>query len=94
MAAAASVHAATATDEVAGNAGTYATTDVVRRSPAGSAIEFAVDYAAGTCRVAFYTPAAVSGGFVESPDATPVRFGALCERPFAPTNASNVKHTQ
>jgi hypothetical protein len=27
----------------------------------------AVDYAAGTCRVAFYTPAAVAGGFVETP---------------------------
>jgi hypothetical protein len=26
-----------------------------------------VDYAAGTCRVAFYTPAAVGGGFVEAP---------------------------
>jgi hypothetical protein len=29
----------------------------------------AVDYAAGTCRVAFYTPAAVAGGFVEAPHA-------------------------
>jgi hypothetical protein len=34
---------------------------------AGGAVEFAVDYAAGTCRVAFYTPAAVAGGFVEAP---------------------------
>jgi hypothetical protein len=30
-------------------------------------VEFAVDYAAGTCRVAFYTPAVVAGGFVEAP---------------------------
>jgi hypothetical protein len=30
-------------------------------------VEFAVDYAAGTCRVAFYAPGAVSGGFVEAP---------------------------
>jgi hypothetical protein len=37
--------------------------------PAGSAVEFAVDYAADTCRVAFYTPAAVAGGFVEAPHA-------------------------
>jgi hypothetical protein len=28
-----------------------------------------VDYAAGTCRVAFYTPAAVAGGFAEAPHA-------------------------
>jgi hypothetical protein len=33
------------------------------------AVEFAVDYAAGTCRVAFYTPAAVAGGFVKPPHA-------------------------
>jgi hypothetical protein len=32
-------------------------------------VEFAVDYDAGTCRVAFYTPAAVAGGFVEAPHA-------------------------
>jgi hypothetical protein len=32
-------------------------------------VEFAVDYAAGTCRVAFYTPAAVAGGFMEPPHA-------------------------
>jgi hypothetical protein len=32
-------------------------------------LEFAVDYAAGTCRVAFYTPEAVAGGFVEAPHA-------------------------
>jgi hypothetical protein len=35
----------------------------------GGAVEFAVDFAAGTCRVAFYTPAAVEGGFVEAPHA-------------------------
>jgi hypothetical protein len=43
----------------------YATTDEVPPVPAGGAVEFAVDYAAGTCRVAFYTPAAAAGGFVE-----------------------------
>jgi hypothetical protein len=32
-------------------------------------VEFAVDYAAGTCRVAFYTPTAVAGGFVQAPHA-------------------------
>jgi hypothetical protein len=31
--------------------------------PAGGAVEFAVDYAANTARVAFYTPAAVAAGF-------------------------------
>jgi hypothetical protein len=47
----------------------YATTIEVPPVPAGGAVEFAVDYAAGTCRVAFYTPAAVAGGFVEAPHA-------------------------
>jgi hypothetical protein len=47
----------------------YATTSTVPPVPAGSAVEFAVDYAAGTCRVAFYTPEAVAGGFVEAPHA-------------------------
>jgi hypothetical protein len=47
----------------------YATTDVVPPVPPGSGVEFAVDYAAGTCRVAFYTPAAVAGGFVQAPHA-------------------------
>jgi hypothetical protein len=28
-----------------------------------------VDYAAGTCRVAFYTPAAMAGGFADAPHA-------------------------
>jgi hypothetical protein len=45
----------------------YATTVDIPEVPAGSAVEFAVDYAAGTCRVAFYTPAAVAGGFVAAP---------------------------
>jgi hypothetical protein len=45
----------------------YATTSQIPPVPAGSAVEFAVDYAAGTCRVAFYTPAAVAGRFVEAP---------------------------
>jgi hypothetical protein len=48
----------------------YATTTEVPPVPAGGAVEFAVDYAAGTCRVAFYTPAAVARGFVDSPQAT------------------------
>jgi hypothetical protein len=46
-----------------------ATTAVVPPVPAGSAIELAVDYLAGTCHVAFYTAAAVTGGFVEAPHA-------------------------
>jgi hypothetical protein len=50
-------------------ASAYATTAVVPPVPAGGVVEFAVDYAAGTCRVAFYTPAAVEGGFVEAPHA-------------------------
>jgi hypothetical protein len=52
---------------MAPGASAYATTDKVPPMPAGSAVEFAVDYAAGTCRVAFYTPAVVAGGFVEAP---------------------------
>jgi hypothetical protein len=51
--------------------------------PEGSAVEFAVDYAAGTCRVAFYTPAAVAGGFVEAPY-------ARMELRFVATDAENV----
>jgi hypothetical protein len=46
-----------------------ATTNEAPPVPPGSAVEFAVDYAAGTCRVAFYTPVAVAGGFVEAPHA-------------------------
>jgi hypothetical protein len=49
--------------------GVYATTDKVPPVPAGGAVEFAVDYAAGTCLVAFYKPAAVAGGFVQAPHA-------------------------
>jgi hypothetical protein len=55
--------------DVAADTSAYATTAQVPPVPAGSAVEFAVDYAAGTCRVAFYTPAAVAGGFVEAPHA-------------------------
>jgi hypothetical protein len=55
-------------DHMAGAAiSAYATTSKVPLVPPGSAVEFAVDYAAGTCRVAFYTPAAVAGGFVKAP---------------------------
>jgi hypothetical protein len=58
--------------------GAYATTSKVPSVPAGSAVEFAVDYAAGTCRVAFYTAAAVAGGFVEAPYAKmELRFVAI-----------------
>jgi hypothetical protein len=45
----------------------YATTAHVPPLPAGGAVEFAVDYAAGTCRVAFYKPPAVEGGFKKAP---------------------------
>jgi hypothetical protein len=47
--------------------GGYATTSKTPRVPPGSALEFAVDYDAGTCCVAFYTPEAVVGGFAEAP---------------------------
>jgi hypothetical protein len=47
----------------------YATTDEIPPVPEGSAVEFAVDYAAGTCCVAFYTASAVAGGFVQAPHA-------------------------
>jgi hypothetical protein len=47
----------------------YATTAEGPQVPEGGAVEFAVDYAAGTCRVAFCSPAAVAGGFVEAPHA-------------------------
>jgi predicted DNA-binding WGR domain protein len=58
-----------AAGDAPGNTSAYATTSKVPAVPAGGAVEFAVDYAAGTCRVAFYTPAAVTGGFVEAPHA-------------------------
>jgi hypothetical protein len=45
----------------------YCTTSTVPAVPAGSAVEFSVDYVAGTCRVAFYTPAAVAGEFMAAP---------------------------
>jgi hypothetical protein len=53
----------------AGSTSTYATTAVVPPVPPGSAVEFAVDYIANTCRVAFYTAAAVVTGFAEAPHA-------------------------
>jgi hypothetical protein len=56
-------------DVAGGNTSAYATTSNVPPMPRGSAVEFAVDYAAGTCRVAFYSPAVVAAGFVEAPDA-------------------------
>jgi hypothetical protein len=60
-----------------------ATTAEVPSEPAGGAVEFAVDYAAGACFVAFYTPAAVAGGFVEAPH-------AKMELRFAATAVGNV----
>jgi hypothetical protein len=59
----------TAAAAAGGTSSAYATTAQIPPVPPGSAVEFAVDYAAGTCRVAFYTPAAVAGGFVEAPHA-------------------------
>jgi hypothetical protein len=61
--------AAAGDDAAAADTSAYATTDVAPPVPAGGAVELAVDYAAGTCRVAFYTPAAVAGGFGEAPHA-------------------------
>jgi hypothetical protein len=49
---------------------TYATTTIVPPLPAGGAVELAVDYAVGTCRVAFYTPETVADGFEGAPFAT------------------------
>jgi hypothetical protein len=54
---------------VCNDTSTYATTSTVPPLPAGSAVEFTVDYAAGTCLVAFYTPAAVARGFRAAPHA-------------------------
>jgi hypothetical protein len=45
----------------------YATTTKVPPLSAGSAVEFVVDHAAGTCRVAFYAPAAVWNNFETPP---------------------------
>jgi hypothetical protein len=74
--------------EAAESASAYATTTVVPPVPPGSAVEFAVDYAAGTCRVAFYAPEAVSGGFVEAPHAKmELRFVATKEEPYIPARS-------
>jgi hypothetical protein len=59
--------AAVADGAVTEDTSAYATTDKAPRVPEGSAVELAVNYAAGTCRVAFYAPEAVAGGFVEAP---------------------------
>jgi hypothetical protein len=75
--------ATAAGDAATVDASAYATTDLIPPVPAGSAIELAVYYAAGTCRVAFYTPETVSGGFVELPY-------AKLELRFAATAAENV----
>jgi hypothetical protein len=72
---------------MAPGASAYATTTDVPPVPEGGAVEFAVDYAAGTCRVAFYTPAAVAGGFVEAPH-------AKMELRFVATTASEDCHDQ
>jgi hypothetical protein len=79
-----------AAGDSAGDTSAYATTSKVPPVPEGSAVEFAVDYAAGTCRVAFYTPAAVASGFVKAPYAKmELRFVATeadqgCEIPMRP----------
>jgi hypothetical protein len=59
-----------ATGVPATNMSSYATTDIIPPLRAGGAVELAVDYAAGTCLVAFYTPEAVQGGFATAPFAT------------------------
>jgi hypothetical protein len=56
-------------DEIPPADSAHATTAEVPPVPAGGAVEFAVDYVAGSCRLAFYTPAAVAGGFVKAPHA-------------------------
>jgi hypothetical protein len=66
----------------------YATTESVPPLPAGGAVELAVDYAAGTCRVAFYTPEAVAGRFIAAPFATmELRFVATERRGSIPARA-------
>jgi hypothetical protein len=45
----------------------YATTAKIPPVPEGGAVRFMVDYAASTCRLAFYTPEAVAGGFAQPP---------------------------
>jgi hypothetical protein len=48
--------------------------------PEGGAVRFTVDYAASTCRLTFYTPAAVESGFIEPPYATTdLRFKATLD---------------
>jgi hypothetical protein len=56
-------------DGATGDISAYATTTEVPPVPEGGAVGFAVDYAAGTCRVAFYTPKAAATGFVDPPHA-------------------------
>jgi hypothetical protein len=62
----------------------YATTSKIPPVPAGGAVEFAVDYAAGTCRVAFYTPTAVAGGFVTPHAKMELRFVAAAATEIVP----------
>jgi hypothetical protein len=79
---------AAAGDAAVVDTSTYATTDVVPVVPESSAVELSVDYAAGTCRVAFFTPAAVAGGFVEAPHATlELRFVATAAEDSPPWGA-------
>jgi hypothetical protein len=77
--------AGAAADVAPADLSTYATTAVVPKVPAGGAVEFSVDYAAGTCRVAFYTPTAVAGGFAEAPQ-------AKMELRFVETQAGPLPH--
>jgi hypothetical protein len=66
----------------------YATTATVPPVPPGSAVEFAVDYAAGTCRVAFYSPAALARGPMEEPEARmELRFVATESTQFGPARS-------
>jgi hypothetical protein len=62
-----SPRAVSAGEAAAADSSIYATTDAPPPVPAGSAVELAVDYAADTCRVAFFTPEAVADGFEEAP---------------------------
>jgi hypothetical protein len=54
----------------AADVSTFATNSNVPPVAPGGAVEFAVDFAAGTCRLAFYSPGAVAEGFVGAPFAT------------------------
>jgi hypothetical protein len=54
-------------DAAGADTSAYATTDKAPPVHPEQRHRIAVDYAANTCRVAFYTPASVAGGLVEAP---------------------------